>query len=163
MLIIISGLQGTGKTTIAKIISKKLEMRLLRTDILIKKSFPDIKYTLREIELVYKEFFSQAEKILKDKKNLILDATFYKKNYRTQAEKLAKKFKIKFIIMEVICSEENIKKRIKNRKDESDADFNIYKKYRNNFEQIKKSHFIIDNSKSLLNTKKQINKFIEKI
>ena len=161
-LIIIQGLQGTGKTIVAKILSKKLNIRLLRTDVIRKELLKHPKYTEKEMNKIYNEMFRRATKFLKQKKDVILDATFSKKKFIKRAKAISKNYNSQLIIIHVKCNENIIKKRLSKRKDESDADFDIYLKSKKTFEftipDIK-----IDNSGTLANTKKQINKFLKEL
>lgn len=161
MLILISGLPGSGKTKIARELSKRLNLPILSTDEIRKKLFKKPKYTKFEKWLIYKVMFLVAEELLKNKIGLILDATFSGRSSRNWAKKIAKRYKTPFKIIEVRCQEKILLERIEKRIKEgslSDADRKIYFKIKREFEPIKERHIIIDNSKSFRETKKQIEK-----
>jgi len=158
MLVIVCGQIASGKTTIAKYISNKINGTILRTDILRKKLYPNPKYTKDENQQVYNSLFDEVEKMLKSK-NVILDATFYQEKNRERAKQIASKLNIDFKIVEVVCSnEEIIKRRIENRKDNvSKTNYKEYLKIKSIFEPIKEKHIIIiNNSNSLKNAYQQI-------
>jgi len=150
MLIIVCGLPGTGKTTLAKRIADETKSFLLNTDIIRKKVIYDPDYTEREKEMIYNLLFEMAEKFLLTGKNVVLDGTFYKKELRERAKEIAKKTKNKFRIIEVVCSEEIVRKGMKERemkKTPSDADFEIYKRIKEKFESIGEKHLVLDTTK----------------
>ncbi|NIO20207.1 MAG: AAA family ATPase [Candidatus Aenigmarchaeota archaeon] len=150
MLYIVCGLPGTGKTTMAKKIADHTKSFVLNTDIIRKRIMEDPKYTEHEKELVYKLLFDMAEKFLATGKNVILDGTFYRKELRERAKEIAKKTKNKFKIIEIKCSEEIIRKVMKERKKKkiaSDADFAVYKKMKKVFEPIREKHLVLNTSK----------------
>ena len=150
MLVIVSGLQGTGKTAVAKRIAAKLHAALLRTDVL-RKTLVDIpQYTEEEKQRVYDEMFSRAQKLLHENRDVVLDATFIKQRNRDQAKKIAEQARTDFKIVEIICPEDIIRNRIAGRmQDESEAGFEQYLKNKRLFEQIMQEHIIIDNSGTL--------------
>jgi predicted kinase len=69
---------------------------------------------------VYEEMFRRAENTLKTEKNgLILDATFFTQELRSQAAELAEKFSRAFVIAECVCTEEKSIERILKRTKEN--------------------------------------------
>lgn len=163
MLIIVCGLPGTGKTTLAKKIADETKSFLLNTDIIRKKMIYEPKYTEEEKSLVYKLLFEMAEKFLMTGKNVVLDGTFYKKDLRERAKEIAKKTKNKFRMVEVRCDEKIVRKGMKERSKKesvSDADFEVYKKIKKQFEPIKERHMILDTTKGF---NQAIQKFRERV
>jgi len=157
VLIIVCGLPGTGKTTIAQEIAKKIKASHLNIDSIRKRLFKKPKYTYFESALVYRVLFLIAEELLKKKINVVLDATFVFKFSRDEAKELAKKYKTQFKIIEAKCQEKILLKRIRKRKKTralSDADEKVYFKIKKEFQPIKKKHFVIDNSGKIVNLKK---------
>ncbi len=147
MLVVISGLPGTGKTTVSKEIANQLKAEVLSTDRIRKKMSNKPEYTQKRKRSVYREMFQQAQDLLSKDENVILDATFFKKEWRDQAFKIGKKAKGCVFLIKIVCPEDTVKKRIheryKNRADYSDADYRVYKMIKNKFESIKKEHFVI--------------------
>jgi hypothetical protein len=148
-LILVCGLPGTGKTSVAEAIAKKTDARILSTDIIRKEMLSNPAYTEDEKTLVYSMLFNMAGMMLKDGRNVVLDGTFYKKELRDNVKELAVKTKSELSIIEVVCDERLIRERLAKRCKTccaSDADFAVYKKLRKSFEQIKEKHFTIDTS-----------------
>lgn len=161
MIIIVCGLPGTGKTTIAKALSQRIGAILLRTDVIRKELLVEDKYTEKEKNSVYENMLIAADAKLQDGEDCILDGTFYKKSLRDKARRIAEKNKSTFHIVECVLSEDFVKKRISSRKnDESEANFSIYQSSRKNFEPIREKHIIIDTSKD---TKECVDKIIKEL
>ncbi|MBN2042654.1 MAG: AAA family ATPase [Candidatus Aenigmarchaeota archaeon] len=145
MLILICGLPGTGKSTIARYIRDKINAMVLRTDVIRKDTIKNPKYSEEEKNKVYEELFGMAEEALKNGKNVIIDGTFFKKSLRERIVKIANGKGMK--IIECTSPEEVIRERISGgRKDESDADFKIYEKIRKQWEPVEEDHIILDTS-----------------
>ncbi len=163
MLILVCGLPGTGKTTVAKKIADKTKSFVFNTDIVRKELFEKPKYTKKEKELIYNLLFEMTEKFLKSAKNVVLDGTFYKKELRERVRKIAENMNSDFHIVEVVCDEKILKKRMGKRtkkRTPSDADFEIYKKIEKEFEPIREKHFVVETGKDW---EKEIEKFLKTI
>jgi gluconokinase len=122
-------------------------------------------YSEKEKEGVYDEMFKAAEKLLKEKKKAILDATFYKKALLEKAKTIASGTGSGFFVVECLASDEVILKRITERKNaktksESEADFEIYKKVKRSFEQITEKHCVVDTLLPLEKQVEQVKKYI---
>ncbi|MCK4336080.1 MAG: AAA family ATPase, partial [Candidatus Aenigmarchaeota archaeon] len=104
-----------------------------------------------------------AEKFLRSAKNVVLDGTFYKKGFRDGLKEIAKRMKSDFHLVEVRCDERILKKRVgkrKKKKTPSDADFEVYKKVKKEYEPIREKHFVVDTGKDW---EKQIERFLKTI
>ncbi len=92
MIVIFSGLSGSGKTAIAFSLAKKIGAEIIRNDEIRKSLFPNPTYSEEEKKVVYKTMFLLAKKISESGKHVILDASFYKKSLRDEARSLGKTF-----------------------------------------------------------------------
>lgn len=147
MLIVVCGLPGTGKSTVANVIAKKVKGIVVNTDVIRKKLFLRPTYERWEKALVYKVMFLVADYLLKIKRVCILDAVFPRKSQRKTAKEIAEKNNTKIYFVECVCNEDVIKERMKRRfkrKEVSDANFEIYLKLKKEWEPIKFKHFIVD-------------------
>jgi len=126
---------------------------LLRTDVIRKEIIEKPTYSEVEKQKIYDEMFSRAKVLVEKGRDVILDATFAKKENRDKAKKITKNFRI----VEIICPENIVKERIEKRfEDESEAKFEHYLKYKQFFEPIEDQHIVIDTSKDINN---QLEKF----
>jgi shikimate kinase len=115
MRIVLIGFRGTGKSVIAKEISKELKLKYISTDSLIKQSF-NLSVSKIVEEFGWRKFRSTESKIIEDLKNLdniIIDSgggsILTKKNRMN--------LKRKSIVIQLHASEEAIMKRISAGKD----------------------------------------------
>jgi len=172
MLVLVSGLPGTGKTTVANQIAKDIDGVVLRTDAIrreifkeasieeIERSDDPYKYDLqgafnklkiipekyqrliwRQNEKVYDVLFKRLQDYLKDK-NVIIDATFYKRDLRDRAYDIAEELNKEVILVLTECPEECVKSRIVKRKTTPDEyshldKIEVYDKIKNLFEDPK--------------------------
>ncbi len=161
MIIVVCGLPGTGKTTIAKALSQMTGATLLRTDVIRKEMLEKSAYTEKERDAVYENMLVITNEKLQNGEDCILDGTFYKKSLRDEARRIAKKNGSSFHIVECTLHDDLVKKRIISRKnDASEADFDVYQKAEKNFEPIKEKHVVIDTSKD---TKECVDKIMKEM
>lgn len=147
MLIVVTGLPGTGKTTIAEALAKEADAVVFSTDKIRKMIFEKPIYDEEDKRIVYNTLFSQTKKYLTVGKNVILDGTFYTKVLRERAKEVGKSFSEKVFFVYCDTPEELLKERIDKRKDEfSDADYSVYLKMKKIFEEFEGDVIIIDTS-----------------
>lgn len=149
MLIVVCGLPGTGKSTIARYLSKKLDAIILSTDRIRKLIIRKPVYSEKEKEFVYEVMFLIADFLLKNNFKCILDGVFHKRKLRERAESLAYKYGKKFILIECTAEESVIKQRLSKARKFSEADFEVYKKLKEIFEPIQQEHIKVNTSRAL--------------
>lgn len=157
MLVLVCGLPGSGKSTVAKAVNERLSGELLRTDEIRKAIFDKPEYTEEEKEFVYVQAEKLVEIWLMRGKNVIMDGTFYRNALRKRFIGIAKRLKVPVKIIECVCSEKAVEKRVGCRaRDPSDADFCVYRKVKSQWEPIKEKHITVD-------TMWEMKKVLEKI
>lgn len=158
MLIIICGLPGSGKSTIARALAKNLGADYINSDIIRKRMFRKPTYTKKEKEAVYREMAAKTENSLRSGNNAVVDATFYLSSTRDMFLDIARNASTRaFIILCKLGKKETIK-RLNRRTMESisDADYNVYLKLKSEFEPIKEPHLEVDGSRPKEELVKQI-------
>lgn len=149
-LYLLCGLQGSGKSTIGRFLSANTSADILKTDKIRRELFPHSQNTAKERQAVYEEMFIRAKQQISQGRPIILDATFLSEAKRAQAIAIAQEAGIKFTIIKAEAGEETTRKRLDARKgDDSTADYAIYLRNKDNFEQIAEEHLVINNSGSL--------------
>ncbi len=149
ILFMVSGLTGTGKSTISGKISVDYNAFYLNTDI-VRKQIEGIDrferhhdkpntglYSPEKIDKTYKSVIEKAREILQQKKNVVIDATFQKRSHREMAKKEAEKNKAIFVPILCTCPDAIAKKWLEERlkkKTVSDGRWEIYLSQKKTFE-----------------------------
>jgi aminoglycoside phosphotransferase family enzyme/predicted kinase len=179
MLFITVGLVGTGKSTMAQALAKRLGLVVIASDVTRKQlagvplkehRFEEFDSGIYSAELsrkTYDKILSGASDILSEGGSVILDASFIKAEDRRKAKKLAEEMSADFFIIECTLDEENIKKRLESRLKEgsiSDGRWEIYQPQKQAFDPVKEAsapkHAIIDTSKPV---KENIGQILDKV
>jgi len=147
MLVLICGLPATGKSNLARNLTMNMEAQMLNTDIVRKELFEKPAYSNEEKELVYDVTFLIVKYLLTNRRNVIIDGTFYKKRLRNRMREIARDVGTGFKIVECVCPETVIRKRMMRRAERkvtlSDADLDVYNKIKAEFEPIEEDHIVV--------------------
>ena len=147
MIVIICGLPGVGKTTLAKNLALLIDASILSTDKIRKELISNPTYQKEERALIYDVMILLAKYLQQSGRNCILDATFNKKDSRNQVKNKIQVSEDQFFIVECTCPEKIIFSRLKNRKEDySDADVSVYQKMKKIYESVKCKHITVDTS-----------------
>jgi hypothetical protein len=167
MLILVCGLPGTGKSTIANNLAKRLHATVLRTDVIRKELLEEPTYTEEEKRLIYNVTFLIARYLLEAGCNVILDGTFYRRDLRQKVYALTRETRSRLEVIECTTPVDVIKRRmgrrLTRRYEPSDADFNVYKKIKAQFEPIQREHIVVNTGKPLHKTLREISIALKKI
>ncbi len=164
LLFIISGLTGTGKSTLSMKLSIDYNAKVINTDVIRKKiagidifekHHDDLNtglYSPKKILYTYEKVIEQAKKYLSNDNNVIIDATFQKKKYREMLNKAAEEFNIEPIYIQCTAPDKIVKKWLNERlktKTVSDGRWEIYKFQKKTFESFDSgdNYLIVDMSK----------------
>ena len=153
-IVIICGLPGVGKTTLAKDLAKLINAVVLSSDKIRKELIHRPTYKKQERRLIYDVLLLLARYLYNAKVNCILDATFNTENSRKKLMERLSVPREHIYIVECICSVDVVISRLRDRKnDYSDADISIYNKMKKIYEPVKGKHIIVDTSEpSKVNT-----------
>lgn len=147
MIVVICGLPGVGKTTLARGLAPLINATVLSTDKIRKELIATPTYIWQERRLVYDVMTLIAKYFQNAGINCILDATFTTENSRKELRRKLALTCNQFSIIECICSEDVIVSRLRNRENDfSDADITIYRKMKNIYEPVRGEHIIVDTS-----------------
>lgn len=178
-IIITRGMSASGKSTLTQQLYEKLCAIRIRSDVERKRLFDvnagenshaDVAqgiYTKEASHKTYLKLRDLAEDILDAGLPVIVDATFSAHEQRALFKELSTKKHAHFIILEFIASEETLRQRILNRKnDVSDADINILKyqiKHWQPLEQDENTHSISINTDESLDFEKLLKSINSKL
>ena len=155
-LVAISGVPGTGKTTVAEAIADRIDATVLRTDVVRKELYDAPEYTEAETETVYDEVLDRARERLATE-SVVVDATFKTRAVRDAARAVAEAADASFRLVGVECDDAVVRRRIRERTDdESDADIEVYELFHEQYEPLDAPDLVVDNSGTLEETFAQL-------
>ena len=141
LLFLVSGLTGTGKSTVALKIAVDYQASIINTDVVRKEMAgmdkferhhdqPDTGlYEPERIKLTYQKVLEKAAVLLRQGKNVVVDATFQKQPYRKMVDQVVKDTNAVDIWVQCTCPDQIVKQRLEERlkkKSVSDGRWEIY-------------------------------------
>ena len=149
MIVIICGLPGVGKSTLAKNLAPMINSTILSSDKIRKELFLNPTYSPFERRLVYDVMIILAKYLNESGCNCILDATFNREESRLEIREKLHLGDREFQIVECLCPEKVVISRLKSREDDySDATMETYQKMKKIYEPVKIDHISVDTASS---------------
>ena len=142
-IICVFGLPGTGKTTIARLLAHRLGYRHLNTDIIRTLMGKRSQYDANTKEAIYDLLIERASQDIQKSSSVIIDGTFSSEAYRQKVIDWAtdERADIKWIL---ICADPDVvKKRVSKKREDSEADFEVYKAIRSAFDPVVFDHLVV--------------------
>ena len=151
MVVIVFGLPGSGKSYFASQLAGMIYAEYINSDRLRKEMLQKRSYSDTEKAFVYNAMLQKAKEIIKQNRNVVLDATFYKNETRELfLHEIKAKTSIFFI--EVFADEDIIRERLKKERPDSEADFEVYKKILQQWEPFNTYHLTLESTNNNLDT-----------
>lgn len=140
MLIIVSGLPGTGKTTFAQALATRLQAQHLNSDRIRDELHKRGRYDPDTKAKIYEELRRRTGTLLEEGKTVIVDATFHLQRRRQPFIDLASEggWELKWI--EITAPEALIRERVGRKRAYSEADFEVYQRIRAAAEPLQVPH-----------------------
>ncbi len=161
LFIALSGLPGTGKSTFAKEISRKLPVVILESDALRKVLFPQPTYSWTESNRLFRACYYLIEELLKSGNSVLFDATNLTERHYRKLHDIAARRCLKLIFIQIKAFPKSVKKRLEERKQQptgySDADWAVYQMMKSRVERIHHRHYVVDTDRDI---KPQVEKII---
>jgi aminoglycoside phosphotransferase family enzyme/predicted kinase len=168
ILLITTGLMGSGKSALAQALAKRLGLVVISSDVTRKRlaSIPETEHRFEEFDAgiyspeftkkTYDTMLAEAKGILKEGGSVIIDASFIKAEQRLKAKSLAEEIKTRFFVLECALDEELTRKRLTKRLEQgsvSDGRWEIFSQQKEKFEPVvevpPQNRVIIDSSQPI--------------
>lgn len=153
VLVVVSGLPGTGKSHFCQRLTERLPAIVLESDALRKTLFPQPSYSQAESTQLFKAIRLLVERLLRRGLPLILDATNLSERHREYFYSIADRLDVKLILVSVVAPsllvKERLEARLENPKEKSDADWEVYQKMSRAVEKITRKYYVADTSRDI--------------
>lgn len=167
VLVILSGLPGSGKTTFAAKLSPVMPALVVETDYIRKMLYSEPTYSGQENRFVHLVSRSLMRYYLRSGRSVIADATNLAEWHRQMLRRLAESCRVASIVVQTIAPEHVIAARLQNRSshgrrdDFSDADWRVYQMLSAQVESIRGPHQRVDTTRDLDKSVKRILRAIQ--
>ena len=153
MLVVVSGLPGTGKSCFCRQLAERLPSVILESDALRKTIFPSPSYSLEESARLFKAIRFLIERLVKRGISVIMDATNLTERYREYFYSIADRLGVKLVLVRVEAPpslvKERLEARLSNAEESSDAVWGVYQKMKGSVEKISRKHYVADTSRDI--------------
>jgi len=142
-LVLVSGLPGTGKSTLSRMLADTAHFEVLRSDVIRKEIFTTADttgnsasiYSTDKTQRIYDECWSRARRRLLAGGRVIVDATFQRESNRQQFLQLAIDCGVRSVWLECTAPADAVQRLLAARHgDASDADWSVYELVRKQWE-----------------------------
>lgn len=163
MLIIVCGLPGTGKTTLARALAERFSAVHISSDLIRKEMMARPTYNPDEKARVYEELVERVASLLAGGDSVVADATFYRRSLRGRLVEAADRAGTKAHFVLCTLDEADVMDRMSagGERGGSDADFSIYLRIKDEFEPLKAKHAVVDCGLPLEEQVAVVERFIE--
>ncbi|HXF70151.1 MAG TPA: AAA family ATPase [Thermoflexus sp.] len=154
-LVMMVGLPGTGKSTLARRLAALLPAPIVESDRVRRVLFKWPRHTLNESRRVHQVCRVLIEQLLRQGSSVIFDATNLIEAHRTLIYQIADRLRIPLVILFVTAPPEVVRDRLEGRllqpnpEDASEATWSVYERMRRYMEPIGRPYLEVDTSQDL--------------
>lgn len=143
MIVMVSGLPGSGKSFLAKALAARLNAVWLSSDAVRREMQYRGLYDEAAKAAVYREMLRRLTAVLKEHRSVVLDATWYQAAMREAFVEKAAELGQPLRWITVKASERTIRQRLLKKRADSEADFAVYLKIKAAFEPLTAPHLVL--------------------
>jgi len=155
VLVVVSGLPGTGKSHFSRKLAEQLPSLVLESDALRKRLFLSPSYSGQESRRLFYACHHLIDELLRSGISVILDATNLVEQHRERLYRIADTLMVKLMIVQVEAPRDLVRERLERRtpgadlEDYSDADWGVYQRMETRAERIRRNYFAVDTSRDI--------------
>jgi len=146
MVIAVFGLPGSGKSFFASKLAEKLRIKYVNSDVIRRNLIGVRIYSEDEKMQVYDEMIKEMKTALDQDENIVMDATFYRKDIRNKFREVALTAGVNIYFIEIRADQDIIKERLSKKRQHSEADYSVYLKVKDGFEPMENDHLILNST-----------------
>jgi predicted kinase len=147
-LVVFSGVPGSGKSYLARLVQPHLMATIVETDMVRRVLFPQPRYTGPESAWVYAVCHDVIAHLLSRSQSVIFDATNLQERGRQALYHIAERVSVRLVIVRTIAPDEVIRERLVARSGQpdnhSDAGISVYEQLRATEQPIRHPHLLVD-------------------
>lgn len=152
MLIIVSGLPGSGKSFFAKRLSALLDAEYINSDATRRSMNAMGRYAFEDKLNVYEEMAKKAGASLRKDRVVVVDATFYHHEMRDIFLTLGTLLHKPICYIEVVADEVVIRERLSKPRADSEADYPVYQQLKLQYENPDRTHLVLRSTDDNIDT-----------
>jgi len=142
-LLLIAGLPGTGKSTVARAFAERYGGIHISSDLMRKAMNLRGHFDPEDKKKVYQAMSDEALAALLNGQNAIVDSTFIDLSVRSAFESVARDCGVPFFWVEMRADENSIRERLKTPRTDSEADFSVFLALRAQSEPFRIPHLAL--------------------
>ena len=164
VLVVISGLPGTGKSYFSRQLAEKVSFLILESDALRKILFSPPSYSSQESSQLFRAIHLLLIELLKKGIPLILDATNLSERFRKHLYAIVDHLDVRLVLVRVEAPPDVVYQRLESRigdsESKSDADWSVYHRMMSSVDKIQRNHYVVDTSRDI---NPVINKIVKEV
>lgn len=168
VLVVVSGLPGTGKSHFSATLAERTPMAIVETDVMRRVLSPTPKYTAAESARLFKACHLLMEDLLLQGITVLFDATNLVEAHRERLYNVAHKTDARLIVVRVEAPVEVISRRLEDRETgvatggNSTADRSVYRRMVATVEPIRRNHYVVDTSRDITPVVEKVSREIDR-
>ena len=169
VLIVVSGLPGTGKSYFSRRLAERLPIAVVETDVMRRVLFPEPDYSAKESARLFRACHALIEEMLRRCIPVLLDATNLVEANRERLYNIAHRASAKLILVRVEAPPGVVAQRLGQREqgaadpeDVSTAGRSVYDRMATSVEPIRRNHLAVDTSRDITPVMEKIEREIQR-
>jgi len=143
MIIVVLGLPGSGKSYFAQALAKDVNAAYVNSDLVRNEKGARGKYSREDKMIIYRIMVEKAREHVLAGRDVVVDGTFYLAATIDLFITLSSTLMTPVLFISVVADEELIRARLANRRNDSEADYDVYLKIKKEVEPLEVAHLTL--------------------